>query len=51
MGDAPMPELLAQIPAEESVASVSARGAQAVIPPRLNAQPWKAHKPAAASRK
>lgn len=58
VGDAPMlPELLGQIPPDEAVASVSAdgaydtkachaaivhRGAQAVIPPRKNAQPWKA---------
>ena len=66
VGDAPMlPELVAQIPAGEPIASVSgdgaydacachaaisARGAQAVIPPRRNARPWKAHEPAAASR-
>ena len=31
-------------------APISARGAQAVIPPRRNARPWKAHEPAAASR-
>jgi hypothetical protein len=58
VGDAPMlPELLAQIPPDEAVASVSGdgaydtkachaaivqRGAQAIIPPRKNAQPWKA---------
>ena len=58
VGDTPMlPELLGQIPLDETVASVSAdgaydpkachaaiieRGAQAVIPPRKNAQPWKA---------
>ena len=58
VGDAPMlPELLAQIPPDEAVASVSAdgaydtrachaaiaqRGAQAVIPPRKNGKPWKA---------
>lgn len=57
VGDAPMlPELLGQIPPDEAVASVSGdgaydtkachaaiieRGAQAVIPPRKNAQPWK----------
>lgn len=57
VGDAPMlPELLGQIPLDEAVASVSGdgaydtkachaaivhRGAQAVIPPRKNAQPWK----------
>lgn len=55
VGDAPMlPELLGQIPPDEAVASVSGdgtydtkachaaiieRGAQAVIPPRKNAQP------------
>ena len=58
IGDAPMlPELLAQIPPDEAVASVSGdgaydtkachaaivqRGAQAVIPPRKNGKPWKA---------
>jgi transposase len=58
VGDAPMlPELLAQIPPDEAVASVCAdgaydtrachaaiahRGAQAVIPPRKNGKPWKA---------
>jgi hypothetical protein len=57
VGDAPMlPELLGQIPPDEAVASVSVdgaydtrachaaiahRGAQAVIPPRQNGQPWK----------
>jgi hypothetical protein len=57
VGDAPMlPELLSQIPPDEALASVSAdgaydtrachaaivqRGAQAVIPPRKNAQLWK----------
>lgn len=57
VGDAPMlPELLGQIPLDEALASVSGdgaydtkachavivhRGAQAVIPPRKNAQPWK----------
>ena len=57
VGDAPMlPELLAQIPPDEAVASVSGdgaydtkachvaiahRGAQAVIPPRKNGKPWK----------
>lgn len=57
VGNAPMlPELLGQIPPDEAVASVSGdgaydtkayhagiaqRGAQAVIPPRKNAQPWK----------
>lgn len=58
IGDAPMlPELLAQIPADQDIASVTAdgaydtrkchdaiaeRGANAVIPPRKNAKPWKA---------
>ena len=57
IGDAPMlPELLAQIPADQEIASVTAdgaydtrkchdaiaeRGANAVIPPRKNARPWK----------
>jgi hypothetical protein len=57
VGDAPMlPDLLAQIPAEEEIATVTAdgaydtrachdaiaaRGAAAVIPPRRNARPWK----------
>ncbi len=57
-GGAPMlPELLAQIPPDEALASVSAdgaydtkachaaiaqRGAQAIIPPRKNGKPWKA---------
>lgn len=58
VGDAPMlPELLSQIAPDEALASVSGdgaydtkachaaivqRGAQAVIPPRKNAQAWKA---------
>ncbi len=58
IGDAPMlPELLAQIPTDQDIASVTAdgaydtrkchdanaeRGANAVIPPRKNAKPWKA---------
>ena len=57
IGDAPMlPELLARIPADQDIASVTAdgaydtrkchdaiaeRGANAVIPPRKNAKPWK----------
>jgi len=57
VGDAPMlPELLGQIPSDEPIASVSGdgaydtktchaaineRGAQAMIPPRKNAQAWK----------
>ena len=66
IGDAPMlPELLAQIPMKEEIASVSAdgaydtracldaiarRGAQAVIPPRKNASAWKRASPGSASR-
>ncbi len=58
IGDAPMlPELLAQIPADHNIASVTAdgaydtrkchdaiaeRGTNAIIPPRKNATPWKA---------
>ena len=57
VGDAPMlPELLSQIPADIEIGSVTAdgaydtrkchdtiadRGANAVIPPRKNAKPWK----------
>ncbi len=57
VGDAPMlPELLAQIPADEEIATVAAdgacdrrachdaiaaRSAAAVMPPRRNARPWK----------
>ena len=57
IGDAPvLPDLLGQIPADERIGSVTAdgaydtrkchdaiadRGAQAVIPPRKNAKPWK----------
>lgn len=57
VGDAPMlPDLLAQIPPEEEITTVTAdrtydtrkchsviaaRGAAAVIPPRKNARPWK----------
>ena len=66
VGDAPMlPELLGQIPADEAVASVSGdgaydtkachaaiaqRGAQAVIPPRKNARPWRTTLVGATSR-
>ena len=66
VGDAPMlPELLAQIPPDEALASVSGdgaydtkachaaiarRGAQAIIPPRKNAQPWKTKLVGAAMR-
>ena len=71
-GDAPMlPRLLDQIPADETVASVSVsvsvsvdgacdtkgcheaiaqRGAQAIIPTRKNAKPWKDHRPGAQAR-
>ena len=65
-GDAPMlPCLLDQIPAEEVVASVSGdgaydtkgcheaialRGAQALIPTRKNAKPWKDQRPGAKAR-
>ncbi|TYB80765.1 transposase, partial [Oceaniovalibus sp. ACAM 378] len=57
IGDARiLPDLLSQIPAQEEIASVTAdgaydtrkchdaiadRGANAVIPPRKNAKPWK----------
>ena len=67
VGDAPvLPELLAQIPKDEPVASVTAdgaydtrgcrdaiadRGAEAVIPPRRNAKPWKKDSPGARARK
>jgi hypothetical protein len=66
VGDAPMlPELMAQIPAAEPVASVSAdgaydtracheaiaqRGAAAIIPPRKNAQRWKSQSAGATVR-
>lgn len=66
VGDAPMlPELLGQIPTEEEVLSVcgdgaydtqkchdaiAERGAEAVIPTRQNAQPWKAKRVGAAAR-
>ncbi|EKU83642.1 hypothetical protein HMPREF9710_00821 [Massilia timonae CCUG 45783] len=65
-GDAQMlPYLLDQIPASETVASVSGdgaydtkdcheaiaqRGAQAVIPTRKNAKPWKDRRPGATAR-
>ena len=60
-----LPELLAQIPDDEPIASVSAdgaydtrdcldaiarRGAQAVIPPRKNASLWKLASPGSAHR-
>jgi transposase len=66
VGDAPMlAGLLSQIPAGEQIASVTAdgaydgracrdaiadRGAQAIIPPRRNAKPWKKDSPGAAAR-
>jgi len=66
IGDAPMlPELLARIPPDQEIASVTAdgaydtrkchdaiaeRGAHAVIPPRKNAKPWKAITAGAAAR-
>lgn len=66
VGDAPvLPDLLGQIPAGEPIASVTAdgaydarscrdaianRGADAVIPPRRNAKPWRKDSPGAAGR-
>jgi len=66
VGDAPMlPELLGQIAADEAVLSVSGdgaydtqgchdaiarRGAEAIIPTRKNAKPWKARRPGSAAR-
>ena len=66
VGDAPMlPGLLAQIPKGEPIASVTAdgaydgracrdaiaaRGADAIIPPRRNARPWKKDSPGALGR-
>jgi transposase len=66
IGDAPMlPGLLSQIPEGETIASVTAdgaydgracrdaialRGAEAVIPPRRNAKPWKKDSPGARGR-
>ena len=66
IGDAPMlPGLLSQIPEGEPIASVTAdgacggracrdaiemRGAEAIIPPRRNATPWKKDSPGARSR-
>lgn len=57
VGDAPMlPDLLAQLPPDQEIATVTAdgaydtrachdaiadRGAAAIIPPRRNARPWK----------
>ena len=60
-----LPELLNQIPADQEIASVTAdgaydtrkchdaiaeRGADAVIPPRKNAKPWKADSAGATER-
>ena len=66
VGDAPMlPGLLSQISAGEPIASVTAdgaydgracrdaialRGAEAIIPPRRNAKPWKKNSPGARGR-
>ncbi len=66
IGDAPMlPNLLGQIPLEEAIASVSGDGAydtkgcheaialrhaDAIIPTRKNAKPWKANRTGAAAR-
>ncbi len=66
VGDAPMlPGLLSQIPAGEPIASVTAdgaydgracrdalasRAAEAIIPPRRDAKPWKKDSPGAAPR-
>ena len=66
VGDAPvLPALLAQIPEDEEIASVTAdgaydtrrchetiaeRGAQAVIPPRKNGKPWSPTSPGAIAR-
>ena len=66
VGDAPvLSDLLGQIPEDEPIASVTAdgaydtrgcrdaiagRGAEAVIPPRRNAKPWKKNSPGAGTR-
>ena len=66
VGDAPMPpDLLGQISADEPIASVTAdgaydtracydaiagRGAEAIVPPRRNAKPWKRDSPGAGAR-
>ena len=66
IGDAPvLPDLLGQIPADETLGSVTAdgaydtrgchdaiagRGADAIIPPRRNAKPWKKDSLGAAGR-
>jgi hypothetical protein len=67
IGDAPMlPDLLDQIPPDQTIGSVTAdgaydtrkcheaiaaRNAAAVIPPRKNAKPWKPTSPGAVARK
>ena len=66
VGNAPMlPDLLDQIPPDQEIASVTAdgafdtrkchdaiaaRGANAIIPPRKNAKPWKPDTPGAVAR-
>lgn len=66
IGDAPaLPDLLAQIPADERIDSVTAdgiydtkgchgaiaaRGAGAIIPPRRNVRAWKGHEPGLQAR-
>ena len=66
VGDAPiLPGLLSQIPADQQIASVTTdgaydgracrdaiadRGAEAIIPPRRNAKPWKKESPDAKGR-
>ena len=66
IGDAPvLPDLLSQIPEDETIGSVTAdgaydtrnchdaiadRGAHAIIPPRRNAKPWKTGTPGAHAR-
>lgn len=66
VGDAPvLPDLLSQIPKDQEIASVTAdgaydtrgcrdaiagRGADAIIPPRKNARPWKPDTPGAIER-
>lgn len=66
IGDAPvLPDLLAQVPLQERIGSVTAdgihdtkgchtaiaaRGADAVIPPRRNARVWKGHDPSLQAR-
>lgn len=67
IGDAPvLPDLLAQLPMQERIGSVTAdgiydtkgchaaiaaRGADAIIPPRRNARGWKGHDPGLQARK